>query len=222
MSATASRWVKRFNVTVSIMVAAVTILSAVIAWRAALAGDEAGNADFAGIGAALSREESRTLNSATAYQQYRAFTAYLRNNEIGNAIADDLDDSAMSFDDTERAFLASQRSASWDQTLVDDDFFETRYLRSDGSYDLQRQLSEREAEDALQKDIDPAPHFATADQRRAKSNLLVGMLIIMACALWFFTMAGEFHHAIRYPLAFLGTLCLLIGVIGTIAIEVIA
>ncbi len=220
MSNTDERWVKRFNATVSILTALVTILSAVIAWRAAIAGDTAGNADFAGIGATLNQQASHTLSSSTVYQQYRAFTTYLRNNELGNAIASDLDDKAKSYDDPQRSALGEQRTASWDQTLVDNGFFETRYLRSDGTYDVQRQLGELEAEDALKQDTDPDPHFAQADLMRAKANLLVGMLIIMAFALWFYTLASEIKHAVRYPLAALGLICMLTGALGTVAIEV--
>jgi hypothetical protein len=214
-------WLRRFEISVSILTALVTILSAVVAWRAALAGDAAGNADFAGIGATLNREESRTLNSATAYQQYRAYTTYLRNNETGQAMADDLDDSTKTISDEQRAIIANERTASWDQIVVDQDFFQTRHLRADGTYNVLRQIGESEAEDAQRKDIDPDPHFAESDRLRIKSNLMVGMLILMAGSLWFYTMASEIKHVIRYPLAGIGLLCMLIGTIGTFAIEVL-
>lgn len=220
MTANPPRWVRRFEVTVSILTALVTIISAMIAWRAALASDAAGNADFAGMGAALNREEARILSSATTYQQYRAFTNYLRNNEIGNEINAAIDTAP----EDQRDALASQRRSSWDQITIDSNFFSTRYLRSDSegeTYDTERQLGESAANAAQQKDVDPDSHFNLADRLRAKSNLLVGMLIIMAGALWFYTMAGEIKHGIRYLIAFLGLLCMLVGVIGTIVIEVI-
>jgi hypothetical protein len=215
------RWVKRFEISVSILTALVTILSAVVAWRAALAGDAAGNADFAGISAALNREESRTLNSSTAYQQYRAYTTYLRNNEVGEKMANDLDDPNKIYSDEQRAIIADERTTSWDQILVDQDFFETRHLSADGTYNVLRQILENDAEDAQRKDIDPTPHFALSDRLRAKSNLMVGMLIVMAGSLWFYTMASEIKHSIRYPIAALGLICMLVGSIGTIAIEVL-
>jgi hypothetical protein len=215
--ATSNQWLKRFEVSVSILTALVTILSAVVAWRAAIASDAAGNADFAGIGAALSREESRTLNSSTAYQQYRAFTTYMRNNALGNTLADALD----TVPDDQRSAVDHERASSLDQTLVDDYFFETRFLNAAGQYAVQRQLSEAEAEDAQKKDIDPDPHFALADLLRSKSNLMVGMLIVMACSLWFYTLASEIKHSVRYPLALIGLICMLVGVVGTFTIEVL-
>lgn len=217
MTKTPSPWVRRFEIGISIMIAAITMISAVVAWRAALAADIAGNADFAGLSASIYAEETRVLSSATTYQQYRAYTIYLRNNELGNVLNDDID----SAPEEEQTTLANQRTASWDQTIIDDDFFETRYLKPGGGYDTQRQLSEAQAQAALDKDIDPEPHFSRADRQRTKSTLLVGLLIVAASALWFYTLASEIKHFIRYPLAFLGTICVLVTLVGTIAIEVL-
>jgi hypothetical protein len=217
MAANSPRWIKRFEISVSILTAVVTMLSAVVAWRAAIAGDAAGNADFSGIGAAINLQESRTLNSSIAYQQYRAFTSYFRNNELGNAMADAL--GTASSDETK--IIERDRALNLDQTIIDQDFFETRYLNPDGTYAIQRQLSEAEAEDAQSKDIDPDPYFMLADRLRAKSNLMVAMLIIMAGSLWFYTLASEIKHSIRYPFALIGLLCMLVGIIGTFAIEVL-
>ncbi|MDZ4720992.1 MAG: hypothetical protein SH847_21240 [Roseiflexaceae bacterium] len=217
MSLNSPRWVKRFEISVSILTALVTMLSAVVAWRAAIAGDAAGNADFSGLAASINQQESVTLNSSKTYQQYRAFTSYFRNNELGNALANDL--SSASSD--ERRIMERDRALSLNQTIVDQYFFETRYLNPDGTYAVQRQLSEAEAEDAQRKDIDPEPHFTEADRLRVKSNLMVGLLIIMAGSLWFYTMASEIKHAIRYPLALIGLLCMMVGLIGTFIIEVL-
>ena len=93
---------------------------------------------------------------------------------------------------------------------------------SKANVDRSDRLIESEAEAAQQKDIDPTPHFTLADRLRAKSNLMVGMLIIMAGALWFYTMAGEIKHPIRYGLAALGVICMLMGMIGAISIKVIS
>jgi hypothetical protein len=217
VSARQTPWVKRFEVTVSVLTALVTILSAIIAWRAAIASDAAGNADFAGIGAALNREETRILTTESAFQQFRAYTTYLRNNAVGEAISAGL---ASAPEDKQPA-LREQRTTSWDQTVTDKDFFDSRYVNADGAYDVERQLSEETAEAAQKKDIEPQPYFSLADRLRQKSNLMVGMLIIMASALWFYTLASEIKHSVRYGLAFLGMLCMLVAVFGAIAVEVL-
>jgi hypothetical protein len=218
--AASTGWTKRFEIGISILTALVTILSALVAWRAALAGDAAGNADAAGIAASITREEARVLSSATTYQEYGAYTSYLRSQEIADQAQDAI--SATPDDEQEKLQeLETERFLNQVQANRDLGFFNQRYLRPDRSYLLERQLGQSEADKSERKDTDPEPHFSLAERLRTKSNLMVGMLILMAGALWFYTMAAEIKHGIRYMLGFLGVLSMLVGVFGTIIIEVL-
>ena len=38
--------------------------------------------------------------------------------------------------------MQAERDARWNQTVVDKDFFDTRYLGAEGNYDTRRQLGE--------------------------------------------------------------------------------
>jgi hypothetical protein len=212
-------WVGRFDVTVPIMMAVVTIVSALIAWQATIDADNAGNADFAGLGAAVNRQDARVVDSTTTYQQHRAYTAYVRNVEVGDAVNADLQDPEKTYRGRQLAAMQAERSARWNQTIVDKDFFDTRYLGADGTYDTRRQLGELAAEAAQLKDVEPKPHFATADEMRHDSKATVAMLIVMAFALLLYTLASELRHRIRYLLAVLGTMCLAFGVAGALIIQ---
>lgn len=70
---------ERFKIFVGVMIAVVTVASALIAWRSALAGVEAGNYDDAGIVAALNKEEANTLASINSSQARAAHVSYIRN-----------------------------------------------------------------------------------------------------------------------------------------------
>ncbi len=210
-----------FDITVPILTAVVTIFSALIAWQAAIDGNDASNADFSGLGAAVNKQDARALNATTTFQQHGAFTQYLRNVEVGDAINADLTDEGASFNVRQRASMESERDARWNQTIVDKDFFDSRYLGADGDYDTRRQLGELAAEAAQLKDVQPQPHFAAADELRQNSKLTVGMLIVMAFALLFYTLASELRHPSRYGLAVLATLCMVMGVAGAITIQVV-
>ena len=56
---------------------------------------------------------------------------------------------------------------------------------------------------------------------RQNSRLTVAMLIVMAFALLFYTLASELRHRTRYGLAMLGTLCMAVGVAGAVIIQVV-
>jgi hypothetical protein len=206
----------RIKTVVAVLLAAVTVMGAVVAWRAAVAGDEAGNADFSGLAATLNSEEARALNSITGYEDLRAYTDYVRYNETGNALADALADAP----EDEQAALERQMREAWDlATEIQDRFFENRYVNADGTYDLARELDELWADDTLDKDMFPEPHFTRSDRLRAKSTSLVSILIALGAALVLFTLANMLTKAIRYILVAGGTLILLGSVVAVIIIE---
>ena len=210
-----------FDITVPILTAVVTILSALIAWQATVDADDAGNADFAGLGAAVNRQDARVLNTTTTYQQQQAYTTYLRNLEVGNAVDADLADIKARFTPRQRAAMQAERAGRWNQTIVDKDFFDTRYLSSDGDYNTKRQLGELNAEAAQLKDVETGPHFEEADELRQNAKLTVGMLIVMAVALLSYTLASVVRNRSRYAFAVLGTVCMAVGVAGAITVQAV-
>ena len=56
----------RFKTAMAFMIAFVTVMSAVAAWRASLAAGDASNADVNGLAATINLEESQALNSLIA------------------------------------------------------------------------------------------------------------------------------------------------------------
>ncbi|MBI1878960.1 MAG: hypothetical protein HYR94_12210 [Chloroflexi bacterium] len=207
----------RFKTIIAVLIALVTFIGAVVAWRASVTASSAGDADFAGLLATLNAEETRTLNQATMYQNYRAYTIYLSHNELGNLLAADLETAS----DDEAPLVTQQKTAAWEQATVSQDFFPSRYLDRAGRYDTQRELSEAWAEAGQQKDLNPEPHFAESEQFWVKSNRLVGILIVLAISLLFYTLAEGSSHWFKYVLALGGTLCLLVGVAGAIVMELL-
>jgi len=210
-----------FKTFTAIMIALVTIVSAVAAWRAAVASSAANTADFNGLAAAVNAEEAHVLNSISAYEHYRAFLAYTRYNELGYKLADEIDAAADAAADGLQP-LDQLKKDSWGiayglQVL----FFPSRYLLTDGSYDLQRELDELMADSERQKDIKPSLHFDLADAMRLKANLLVAVLILLGLALWMFTCAQIIERSAKYGFAVGGVLFLSAAVLGIGLIELI-
>jgi hypothetical protein len=210
----------RFKTIVALLIAAVTATGAVVAWRAALAADAANNADASGLAATINAEETRALNRVTTYEHYRAYTQYLRFNELGNAIYDDL----VNASDEEYTILDRQKTEAWDLAteLQESGFFISRYLNSDGSYDTAQELDEAWADAARAKDLNPDPHFTLGDRLRAKSTNLVALLIPLALALLLMTVSESLAHQVKYALAGGGTLVLVGCMAALIIIEATA
>jgi len=206
----------RFSTVVAVLLALVTVMGAIVAWRAAIAADNSGDADFAGIAATLNAEEARALNQITAYEHLRAYAEYVRYNEIGNQ----LNSEWLAADDADAPALERQMRENWDlATELQESFFENRYVREDGTYDLARQLDELWADDLLDKDAVPDPHFSLSDALRQRSITLVALLIPLGLALLFFTLAGTIKNRLRYLLAVAGVLILIGSAVALAAIE---
>jgi hypothetical protein len=210
---------ERFKTIVASAIAFVTVMSAIVAWRAALAAGDASNADMAGLAATLNAEETKSLNSLKAYEHYRAFTTYLRYAILGDLLAED----AANAPEEEAAELDQQRGDAYALAIeIESNFFSSRYLDPEtGNYDTYRELGEAEADAEQAKDINPAPHFDRADRLRTKSNSLIAVLVVFAVALWFYTLAEGMRHSFKYVLAFGGTLFALIGVGALFALELL-
>ena len=199
----------RFKSFVAILVAIVTILGALTAGLAAKASSNAGDGDFAGMGAAISAQKADLINEVNAYEHYRAYTTYFRYLELGYLLNDP------NADEKTQQLLFNQQQEVWgvaDGILST--FFQARYINPDGSYDLERELQEARAEDEQSSDLNFAPYFDKADSLRARSSFLVGNMIVFAVSFWFLTLAQVMENRFKYFMALFGILLGLAGILG--------
>lgn len=199
------------------MIAVVTVISALTAWRASIASQEASEADFRGLVATVNAEEAQVLTAIKVAEHYQAFLDYTRYNEVGNKIYD-----ALQGGPADAAALERQKSDSWGiayglQAL----FFPSRYLLPEGTYDSQRERDELLADAQRAADTRSDLHFEEGDKLRRKANLLVGMLIALGISFWFFTLAQIIEHKARLLFALGGCLLLAISSLAVLAIEIV-
>ena len=208
----------RFKTFASIMVAVVTVLGAAAACLGSVAVNEAGNADFEGVTAAINAQKATLANEITAYEHYRAYIAYYRYNELGNLLYDESLKPAS--DEARDLMLGHLQREVWGLAIgLQYTFFPPRYLKSDGSYNIQRELDETWADAAAREDLNPDPYFLLADSLRIKAILFSGILIALGVAFWFFTAAEITEHWIKYLFAGIGLVLMLLSVGAGITVE---
>jgi hypothetical protein len=205
----------RLDTIVAVLIAVVTVLGALVAWRAAVADDQAGGADTAGLNAAINAEQTRALNHVVAYANYGSYTTYVQNIELGNLLAADLENTP----EEEALNLERQAAEAADLAETSLGFFNARYLDRNGRYNIQRQLGEAWAEAAREKDLNPDPHFAAADQQRLKSSRLVAILSLLGVSLVFYTLVETVGARFKLSLLVGGTLLMIIAVVATFMVE---
>lgn len=207
----------RFKIIVAVMIAVVTVMGALVAWRSALAGNAAGNADDAGIIAALNTQETTTLTSILSNQHRTAHVDYVRYRQLAQQMLEDgtLDNAS----EEERPAVIRQIVESLNLATASKQFFPSRYLDPDESYDIDREQGEEIAEAAQKKDLNAEQHFNEANLWRDRALALIGTLIVLGISLWLFAAAEVMEHRAKYALAAGGLAFLLIGSGAALAIE---
>lgn len=186
----------KFKSFVAVLVAVVTVLGATTACLASGAVSTAGDMDFAGLDASIRAQKAEIINYIKAYEHYRAFTTYKRYDELGYLLSGD------------------QQDEAWGVAAGLNNFFISRYINSDGQYDLERELQEEWASDAQTEDLNAAPYFVRSDSERNRSSFLTANMIVFAVSFWFLTVAQVTNKKIKYLWAGLGILLGLAGIAG--------
>lgn len=205
----------RMETFVAVLIAVVTVIGAIVAWRASVADDGAGDADFAGLKASLNAEETRALNAVNAYEHYGAYTTYWRYNALGNALADEVEAAP---EEAVEA-LDRQRAEAYDLADANQDLFPNRFLNRDGTYSVARETGEAWSDAAREKDLYPDPQYAEADKLRAKSSQLLGTITLLGLALVAYTLVETVEGRLKWALVGVGTLLAVAGTVWAVLLE---
>jgi tetratricopeptide (TPR) repeat protein len=205
---------EQFKIFVAAMLALVTFLGAVVAWRSALASTEAGNFDDAGIIAALNAEEANTIASIASSQHRSAHVEYIRNLLLaGSLVPPDGNDESLTEADVREI------TEALDLANANKGFFPTQYLNEDETYNDARERGEALAQAAEERDLNADRQFAQANEMRARSVALVAALVVLGIALFLFAIAEAVTHTVKYAMAGGGLGFMLLGSGAALAIE---
>ncbi|NWF65052.1 MAG: DUF2834 domain-containing protein [Chloroflexi bacterium] len=200
-----------FKSWIAVLTAIVTVLGATAACLASVAVSTAGDQDFAGLDASIRAQKAEIINYVTAYQNYRAYTDYVRYEKMGYLMYDPQADAA-----TDAQNYATQQEMWGVSSGLLASFVKARYIDPDGSYDIERELQEAFAEDAQTSDLNAQPYFEKSDAERSRSAFLTADMIVFAVSFWFFTLAQATEKNIKYAWAALGVLFAIGGIFGII------
>jgi hypothetical protein len=211
----------RFKTMVAILIAIVSLAGAVVAYRITLASGAAADADVAGIVSSVNMHQARVASQADLL---RDLGAYLQV-RIHDLLSSDLIAERDQYPDGDPI-----RDRLWDEgwtetyvaeSYLDKIYVRPEYLRADGSYDEQAALDLNIAHWALESDLNRESHFAEADRLRSKVQRLMGVALVLAVVLVFYTLAEVISRKAKYLFVALGTGVFLVAVVGAVAIELV-
>lgn len=209
----------RFKDWMGVLVTVVALVTAITAWRAAAAARIANFEDYYALTASLNTEQAQMLTTSKAIEHLTAFTQFAVNDELA---ARSLDAGQKNLSDQERTVLASRQEEAARLAITDRNFFPVRYAKQDGTYDLGREIAEREADAQRYQDMNAQPHLAESSVQDLRSYRFIQIIVLLGVALLAFTFASALHYQrrpLRWSSAALGALCLSISIIAMALVE---
>lgn len=206
----------RVSTFIAVLIALVSVLAAVGAWRVAVASSNAGNADADGLLASVDREDALTGAYISVYARLSAFARSAENDAIAAALKPIEDAST---DDAQKARLEQERTsriAAAEQLRF---AIPPQYITRNNTYDEKRDVGETTADLTLQRDTFPQPHFTHADAERAKAQWLLLFLVTLGVSFVLLTVADAIKHPLRYAFILLALIALSVSLLGGILVE---
>lgn len=200
---------------VAILIAVVVAVGALVSWRASVIDDGAGDADYAGLHAAVYSVKAQALNSVDAYESYGNYVNYLRNSRMGALLADDLTTAL----EEDQPMLTEQMKVANDLADANRNMFDTKFLNRDGTYSVQRQLGVMWADASKENDLEYEAQFKEADQGRDRTRKMLISVMVLTIATIFYAMVESVEGKTKVLMLALGSLVAVAGSVMAVLVE---
>ena len=196
---------ERFKTYASLLIAIVTLVGALVAWRISVATGAAAGADSDGLAAALQSADTSTRLSTYLTGYLGFFADYRQHIEMAQLLEQD---AAATIDAGRQVALTQQavgerNLAARAMAALDQDYVKTDPATGKQTFAADLFLNTQWAQAKAQQDLDPGSHFAKADVKRDKARGLVGVTVLFSAALLLLTASTTTRHWTKFIL--LGT-----------------
>jgi len=206
----------RLDIFIAIIIAIVSITTALAAWRASMVSSASGDATRQGLidavkkQAAMSEDWRRTYEEAGYAQTYAVTLAQVEALEKKN------DKTALAQAENMRQYILPNLKLLGDQLALD-----KKYLKSDGTYDLELLFADLEAATPEVNNLDPEASFKLADQYASEQGWLTGGVILLAISLFWLALSQLSQKKSRLITLAIGVGVYLFGLLWFTLVEVI-
>lgn len=209
---------EHLSTAIAILIAFITVVGALIAWRVSQASSVASNADTDGI---LAEVDGDNAYTGAFISGYAHLTAYAHS-VVDTTLARELLAAAPKVtDDKLKTEIENERQRVLSESYADLLSVPQKYLDPrDFGYDVAKEIGETRAERAVERDIFSAPHFAAANAARGKAEWLLVILVVLGGAFVILTIADAIKNQFSYLLFFLALAIVMIGSLSALAIDI--
>jgi hypothetical protein len=206
----------RMEVIIAILIALVSLTTALAAWRTNVVGSSAADANRKGLIDAVKKGAAQNEEWRKVYEE----AGYASSFAIEGAAADAMDASQ---DESLKATSKNLRQYLLPSLQLRSEPLGTqeKYLKADGTFDIQKRLEDIAGESPDLLALDPAASFALADKYASEQRWLTVGTVLLAISLFWLGLAEVLSGRGRSVNLTLGVAIYLVGLLFFIIVEAI-
>ncbi len=174
----------RMDVVIAVLIALVSLTTALAAWRTNIVGSSAAQANRQGLIDAVKKGAAQNQSWRRLYEEAGYTATFAMESAAAGAMEASEDEALQAAAKNMRQYLLPSL-----QLLSEPLGTQEKYLRSDGTYDLEKRLADLEAEDPDSLAIDPAASFELADRYASEQRWLTIGTVLLAISLFWLGLA---------------------------------
>jgi hypothetical protein len=207
----------RLDVVIGVLIALISLTTALAAWRTNVVGSSAADANRLGLLNALKKGAAQNENWHKLYEEAGYTATFAMESAAADAMEASEDESLKAAAKNVRQYLLPSL-----QLLSEPLGTQEKYLKSDGTYDLEKRFADLEAEAPDLLALDPEASFALADRYASEQRWLTIGTVLLAISLFWLGLAEILFGRGRTVNLTLGIGVFLIGLLFFLIVEIVA
>ena len=213
----------RLEVPIAIAIALITVIGAIVAWRASMVEGNASESSHRGLIETIKGEAAAATDLRYLYQEADYTLQHIVVQAHIGALQSQAE--AMRAQGSEDDATAMEMQAVWEgetaKALEGLSPMTTNqaYQKADGTLDLDQRLKEIRSENQDLASLDPSTAFREADRAHLESQLLVGSIIGLTASVFFLSMAEVIQRRLCYLFIAMGVGVFALATLGILGVE---
>ena len=207
----------RLDLAIAVLIALVSLTTALAAWRTNIVGSKAAGATRQGMIDAVKKGAAQNENWRKLYEEAGYASTFAIENAAADAMDASNDESLKAASKNVRQYLLPSL-----QLLSEPLGTQDKYLKSDGTYDLEKRFTDLEADSPDLAALDPTASFVLADKYASEQRWLTVGTVLLAISLFWLGLAEILSGRGRPLNMTLGIGVYLLGLLFFLIVEVAA
>ena len=207
----------RMDVVIAVLIALVSLTTALAAWRTNIVGSSAAEANRKGLLDTLKKGAAQNAHWRQVYEEAGYAASFVIESAAADAMEASEDESLKAAAKNIRQYLLPSL-----QLLSEPLGTQKKYLKSDGTFDLEKRFADLETEAPDTLAPDPFASFELADRYASEQRWLTVGTVLLAISLFWLTLAEILSGHRRTTNLTLGIGVYVLGLVFFLIVEVVA